>query len=219
MLCLYDIHTHHNSSTQSAVYRVKSLVNTSPFNFDNIIHQGKGEVFSCGIHPWYSSDYDIQLTKLDEIVKNETVLAVGESGLDKLKGLDVNIQSYIFQHHIRLSEEYQKPLIIHCVKAWDELIAIHKKVRPTMDWIIHGFRGNVQQANQLLSHGFKLSIGERYNEDAVKTMPISSLFCETDMSSLPIYQIYEQVAKTRNMSFDELCVAIDDNVKKVFCKL
>ena len=176
MSCLYDIHTHHTILENKDGYEIKSLVNVYPFDFGEVRASNSDLCFSCGVHPWYSMDSKSQLSELDKVVKEDVVVAIGETGLDKLKGAPLEMQERIFRHHILLSEKYQKPLIIHCVKAWDELIAIYKATKPLMPWVIHAYRGNPQQAQQLIALGFRFSIGEKYNEDAVRRIPSSSLF-------------------------------------------
>lgn len=218
MSCLYDIHTHHTALGKMDGYEIKSLVNVYPFDFGVARAENPDLYFSCGVHPWYSTNSESQLSDLDEIVKDAAVVAIGETGLDKLKGVSLEVQESIFRHHILLSEKYQKPLIVHCVKAWDQLIAIYKATKPQMPWVIHGYRGNPQQAQQLISLGIRFSIGEKYNEDVVRLIPSSSLFCETDMSSNSISQIYDRVAGTRDISKQELISLIENNVKKTFCK-
>lgn len=220
MHCLYNIHTHHNMTNvvDRGDYDVKSLVNVCPFDFKKQKEEYLDASFSCGIHPWYSDDFEKQLQLLDDIIADSSVAAVGEAGLDKLRGLEMTTQKDIFRHHVKLSEAYQKPLIIHCVKAWDDLISVFKSEKPSMPWVLHGFRGNLPQMKQLASMGFYFSIGAYYNESTVKAIPSDRLFCETDMSELSIYQVYERVASTRGVLMSQLISLIDSNVKMTFCK-
>lgn len=218
MYNLYDIHTHQRRSSESEEYDVCSFVNIYPFDLDKMQIDDASLKFTCGVHPWYSEDYQNQLSILDGAVNLKSLVAIGEAGFDKLRGQDIEIQSKIFMHHALLAERYQKPLIIHCVKAWDELIAMHKKIKPTVSWIIHGYRGNPVQTRQLEVLGFKFSIGEKYNEESVKLIPDDSLFCETDMSEVSILNIYRQLAFIRSVELKELVSRIENNVKMTFCK-
>lgn len=218
MPCLYNIHTHQDGANTVDGYKVESLVNVYPLDFEEQIKKNPEFLFSCGVHPWYSSDYGSQLLKLDEVVRSRSVVAIGEAGLDKLRGGEMAIQKDVFRHHVMLSETLNKPLIVHCVKAWEELISIYKREKVMNPWILHGYRGNLQQTQQLVSLGFKFSIGEKYNEESVKIIPSQSLFCETDMSSFLILRIYKQVATTRGIPLNQLMELIEGNVKMTFCK-
>ena len=115
-----------------------------------------------------------------------------------MRGAPVDIQKELLKTHIQLSEQLQKPLLLHIVKATDEIIALHKELRPEMPWIWHGFRGNAHTAEMLLKRGFYLSIGERFNPDAVAAIPDDRLLVETDCSRLTIQDIVRNVAETRH---------------------
>lgn len=217
---LFDIHTHRAEPSLTEGYDVISVLNTYPSDFEELEKAGTNNYFSCGIHPWYSENWEQQYSLLEKIVKNEKVVAIGETGLDKLKGADMEIQIQVFRKHIELAGQYRKPLIIHCVKAWDELIALYKEYRAsTPCWILHGYRGNVQQTASLSALGFYFSIGEKYNEDAVRTIPRESLFCETDMSDISVYNIYKNIALTLQMDINELVKMISININQSFCNV
>ena len=108
------------------------------------------------------------------------------------------------------------PLIIHCVKAMDELLAVRKKLNPAQPWIWHGFRGKPQQAGQLIKNGIYLSFGAHYSEETVKGVPVGRLFLETDDSPVDIEEVLKQVAKARSTDVEELRQAIRENIQKVF---
>jgi TatD DNase family protein len=147
---------------------------------------------SVGLHPWYiNAEWKSEMDKVHTAAAAENVLFIGETGLDKLRGADSELQEAIFIEHIRISESVGKPLIIHCVKAFDEIIALRKKMRPQQQWIIHGFRGKPQQAQQLLDNGFQLSFGEHFNADSLTlAFHRRSLWLETDESPHSIEEIY-----------------------------
>ena len=79
-----------------------------------------------------------------------------------------------------------KPLVIHLVKAVDELLKVKRDLRPSNPWIIHGFRGKAALAEEYLKHGFYLSFGEKYQEVALCRVPADRLFIETDESEVSI---------------------------------
>lgn len=128
----------------------------------------------------------------------------------------MELQLTVFKAQVRLSEEYGLPLIIHCVKAMDELLAVKKEFRPQQAWIWHGFRGKPEQAVQLLKKGFYLSFGEHYPDETMQTVPDERLFLETDNSSLDIEDILCRAAKVRGVEVEVLRETIRRNIQNVF---
>lgn len=153
-----------------------------------------------GIHPWHTSPDSLtpdSLTALDAAASDPAVVAIGETGIDRLRGADINTQLRILEHHVALSEQRSLPLILHIVKAFPEIIALKRRLRPAQPWIIHGFRGKPQLAKQLLDHGFHLSFGEHFNPLSVAITPADRLHFETDTSTLPISTIATRVLAGR----------------------
>ncbi|WP_231496810.1 TatD family hydrolase [Prevotella sp. 10(H)] len=155
-----------------------------------------------------------QISLLEEIASDERVVAIGEAGLDKMKGPDINIQIDVFRQQIELAVKVGKPLIIHCVKAWDELVALHKEYKTDIPWIIHGYRGNAQQAAQLGKIGFKFSFGEHFNEETLRSLPIESIFCETDTSEVTICKVYSSISDVLHIEINQFVEKIEYNIKK-----
>lgn len=154
-----DIHTH-NPDAHNAI------INYDPAVDSYLMHPDK--FYSVGIHPWNTNIVnDMVLSKLSALASENNVLAIGEAGIDKLKGGDIDSQISLFEYHILLSESIKKPIIIHCVKAIDEIIQLHKKFSPSQMWIYHGFRGKPQLARQLIDNGLYLSFGKIYNDDSL----------------------------------------------------
>ena len=142
----YDIHTHHLPVHPEDAAIVNSLVPT----FD----VGTGLFRSVGIHPWYIYNVEEQLAELKRQVSFPDVVAIGETGLDKGAEAPLDCQREIFRASASFAENAGIFLIIHCVKAWDELIASKKELKPRVPWIIHGFRGNATLAGQLIRRVF-----------------------------------------------------------------
>lgn len=217
---LYNIHTHdvlpESADDEGSKQNIVSIQDVSPLEFE----YAKGGVgtrfFSCGVHPWYSEDAQPQIEFLKEIIADQSIIAIGETGYDKLKGPDLTTQKRIFEQQVLLSENLQKPLIIHCTKAWDELLASKKQIQPKQPWIIHGYRGKPQLTRQLLKHGFYFSVGIHFNHESLKQIPLNRLFCETDDSDITIEKVYEQIAIFLNIDIDSLCKQIENNVKIIF---
>lgn len=169
-----DIHTH----DLTAAGRPDSVVNLTPS--DTLPAAGN---FSVGIHPWDTNAGEPTLTSLKALVRmarDPRTVAVGEAGFDRMRGGDIELQRRVFDFHARLAERVGKPLIIHAVKADDLLAAAIRRHRPSVEWIIHGFRGNATRARQLLRMGFSLSLGHRFNPEAEAVIPPDRLYHESD---------------------------------------
>lgn len=157
----------------------------------------EGGYYSIGIHPWTTENMteNEAATALKRIEKNaglKQIIAIGECGIDRLRGGDRIFQEEIFKDHIRISENVKKPLIIHSVRSTEDIIRLKKETKPSQLWIIHGFRGKKETAQQLISQGIALSLGEHFNKEAAACIPKEMLFHETDESSLTIDQIIDK---------------------------
>jgi TatD DNase family protein len=210
-----NIHTHLNSGSG------KSIVNIFPSENQN---HAAGNLFSTGLHPWYIDvqDYQRKMEIVRKWSKNTSCLAIGETGLDRLAEADMELQKAIFKQHIEIAEEVGKPLIIHCVKAFDELIAIKRNSGSEVPWIVHGFNSKNQIAEKLIREGMKLSFGRDLAQvksnakRALEVIPDHDFFLETDDSHFSIQEIYSFAARIRKISLDELMKMIGRNFEKTF---
>jgi len=205
---ILDIHTHH-----LPVEPGSAILNVSPADFIPKL----GQYYSVGYHPWYLSDDGSEdWALLSELVAKPEVLAVGEAGLDKVTEVDYSLQIAAFQRQAMMAMGVRKPLIIHCVRSYNEIIELKKTLKPTNPWVIHGFRGKAALARQLTDHGIFLSYGFHYQEAALQAMPIGMLFLETDESNQDIHLLYEQVAGHLSFSVSDLTVQLQENISNVF---
>jgi len=183
MLPYLDIHTHRLDAGPNAIINL-------PLGAD-IPAQG---AFSIGIHPWDSADVTADhITLLCELAKDERIVAIGECGLDALRGAPMQRQEEIFLQLAALSENVGKPMIIHAVRTHGRIAELRRRLKPSQQWIIHGFRGKPQLARQLLDAGCDISLGERFNPDVPPIVPQSRLFAETDCSAMPIAEIRARI--------------------------
>lgn len=210
-----DIHTHRLSAVPG-----EAIENCYPETFA----PQEGCWYSVGIHPWYlipsgpQEKSEDRRTMLAELAGHSQVVAIGEAGMDKLANAAMPLQVEFFEYQARLAMEVDKPLVIHLVKAADELLKLKQSLRPANPWIIHGFRGKATMAREFLRHGFYLSFGEKYQEEALRLTPVERLFMETDESVVPIAELYERAAHLRGVSRDELLESVQQNIRKVFFK-
>ena len=177
------------------------------------------EWISVGIHPWHllSDNLNEQLDWLESVITTDRrVLAIGEAGLDRLCQTPFKLQLKAFRIIIELSEKHRLPLIIHAVKTFNEIMALKKEIRPSQPWIIHGFRGKKELAGSLLRQDFHLSVGEKFNTEAVKTIPSEHLLAETDESLADISDIISRMAEVRDESVDSLRTRLCLNAERLF---
>lgn len=187
-----DFHTHHVTAAKDVIAVV----------------DGRD---TWGIHPWRADE----VPSLPDISDK---LAIGECGLDVLRGPSMEIQMQVFRQQIAWSEENGKPLIIHCVRALDHLLSLRRELRPEMPWMLHGFRGKPQQLRSLLAAGFYVSFGFCHNEESLRSCPLERLMLETDDVPRSIIELYNKVADIRGISVAPLCAEMAENYRTFFQK-
>lgn len=159
---------------------------------------------------------EIVAEEQEKIARHPQVIAIGETGLDRLISTSMETQINVFKQQIQLAEQVQKPLIIHAVRTFNELIRLKQQIKPSVAWIIHGFRGKKQIAEQLVKHGFYLSFGEKYQEEALRHTPLNRIFLETDESTQPIGVLYRKAADNLSIPLEEFSENIRQNIRQVF---
>ena len=193
------------------------------YAFDAIINVTIGDelqpnrIYSIGIHPWESEKYsDITTNRIITEAVAKHIVAIGETGIDMLRGGELGTQQKLFIKHIEASEATKKPMILHVVKAWQHITALRKELRPSQTWIAHGFRGKPEMATELIRHGIYISLGEKFNDITAKRIPDEFLLVETDESHKTIGEIIKTIAKTRNTTEEKLTDVLRDNVNRIF---
>ncbi len=160
----------------------------------------QGHWFSVGLHPWdVTGDDEKILQSIGEMAQNPQVLAIGECGFDTLKGPAHDLQEPAFIRQVEISERVRKPMILHVVRDFDSVIRLRKQLKPTQSWLIHGFRGGPQQADQLHTHGIQVSLGLKANPQTLQQIPSDLLILETD-GLCTIIQVIQTAATARNQS-------------------
>jgi TatD DNase family protein len=206
-----NIHTHHLSKDNGV------FLFNNRFGFDNPLFLER--YFSVGIHPW-DAGLDICIDDLKKIISHDHCLAVGECGLDKLIETSIEVQGKVFNEQLDLAVSYQKPVIIHCVKAYDEMINICKPYQNKVHLIIHGFHKSVQLAKQLIDQGFYLSLNPaifKQSKFDFRSIPIDKLFLETDDKELiSIKDVYKMASFHLNLKEEDLKEKIYSNFKTLF---
>lgn len=182
----------------------------------------KERQYSMGLHPWFLKEntWKQEIELLAKKVQLQPIKMIGECGLDKVCKTNWSLQLDVFNAQIKLANQIKKPLIIHCVRAFDEVLHqlnIENNVVPV---IFHGFnKGNVL-AEQLLQKGFYLSFGAAIltNEklqNVVRNTPLNRIFLETDDSGCSLKLIFECAAKLKSISLSELENQVAINYNKI----
>lgn len=209
-----DIHTHICTKKNMSIFNVIAGKDTPP----------KGNWFSIGIHPWYSNlDINNLVKNINRELKinNEKLLFIGECGLDKVKGIEFKKQEEIFISQIEISEKHNKPLIIHCVKSYNELLYIKKTLNPKQNWIVHGFNRKETIAKELIDKGMYLSFGYSFlktktGKKVLKTTPLNRFFLETDNNiEANIEEVYILASRILDIDLYFLKSNIKENLWKV----
>ena len=209
-----NLHTHQFLNQEN----ILEIVNQYPHEFDETIPN-----YSIGIHPWKieSSRIEADLEIIENNLSNKNCLALGECGLDKRIEIPFDLQIEVFEKQVALAIKYQKPLILHCVGAFQELIEIKKRLKIEVSMIVHGFSKNEQVAKQLLDNGFYLSFGKYLIqnpdlENVFRMIPNDKFFLETDSSDYKIEQVYQLASKYKNIEIENLKEIINSNFNRIF---
>ena len=141
--------------------------------------------------------------------------AIGEAGLDKFVSTSLFLQRELFVRQAELAAAHRLPVIVHCVKAWDELLSARKDIPAAAVCIIHGFRGNPQLAESLLGKGFYLSFGFRFHPQSLTLCPSDRLFFESDEDSRPVDTLYRTAAELRSCTPEELRTQCWENLVRI----
>lgn len=210
----FNLHTHRFSGQE----QILELVNQYPLEFDDTIPW-----YSIGIHPWKinAETRQQELAIIQDKLSMPNCLAIGECGLDKRIQTPLDEQIRIFEAQLLLAQKFRKPVIIHCVAAYQELIEIKHKNQITVPLIVHGFSKNLPTAQQLLKNGFYLSFGKyllRNPElgEVFKNIPDDRFFLETDTIEENLTDVYLRAAACKSYTPAQIEQIVGENFQKVF---
>ncbi|MCD8139207.1 MAG: TatD family hydrolase [Planctomycetaceae bacterium] len=191
-----------------------------------------------GVHPWYSATA-VAAGGWRETV--ETALHrhpgawVGEIGLDGLK-LDrspMDDQETVFRAHLRLAKDFNRPVNLHCVKAWEPLVAaldsryLADGARP---FIMHSFAGPYQFVEALAERGAYFTVGQlaarqdsRKGRERAALFPEDRLLLESDSFLVPgsddvheLSHALNWLADVRGTNAESLAAILCDNAARLF---
>lgn len=214
-----DVHTHQPAKSGVRSLRNVSLTDVESFSTDH------SQLLSVGLHPWQIKGQE-DLEQLYQHIKfaagYKHVAAIGETGLDKSIEMQLEKQLAVFRIHVKVSEKIEKPLVIHCVRAYQEILSLRKTPKAVQPWIFHGFNGSAQLARQCIDAGCLLSFGAALMKDhnravhSLISLGIDEFFLETDDSGLDIAEIYERAALLKQTSLEVLQERIFERFEKIF---
>lgn len=179
-------------------------------------------LYSMGIHPWYTDPvhWEKQLFSLREYSTHPRVLAIGECGLDKVCNTPFPLQEQVFRYQVVWANSLGKPLVIHCVRAWEEVLKTLEEAAVTVPVIFHGFAKNEQLARQIIARGYYISLGKALlhpaKETILQSIPREQLFLETDDAPISIGEIYTIASRVLSIDHNSLVLQIQKNAAAVF---
>jgi TatD DNase family protein len=210
----FNLHTHQYTNQRE----VLELVNQYPQEFDDSI-----PFYSIGIHPLYINENRLEIDF--QIVNGKLALpeclALGECGLDKRSETPFELQQRVFERQLALAEKFNKPVVIHCVAAFQELIEIKKRLKISVPMIVHGYSKKIELAKQLIDNGFYVSFGKNLLrnpelESVFQSISNDRFLLETDMVEEGIRAVYALAAKYKGLELSELQEIVSKNYTTVF---
>lgn len=208
----------HRAAVSPAEAVVRNLV--LPLQEPDEAEKFAGSPFSAGIHPWYiPARTDEALAELDSLASCPSCVAIGEAGLDKLASASMDVQCGLFRRQALLAAAHGLPLVVHCVRAWGELLALRREFPQELVCVVHGFRGKPELARSLLDKGFWLSFGFRFHPQSLALCPPDRLFLETDEDPRPVDGLYRTASALRGCCPEDLATQCRENLANLARKL
>jgi TatD DNase family protein len=186
-----------------------------------VFHPEPDQYYSAGLHPWYLNESMNKewLSDLEKLATHPQVLAIGECGLDRSIEISPEQQKTSFLKQVEIAEYFHKPLILHAVRTYSDLLQVKKARSGTVSWILHGYTGNPETTRQLIDQDFYFSFGaallrnqEKLNQ-SLHEIPLNRLFFETDETIVPIESIYIFASSVIGLSLTELEEIISRNFR------
>lgn len=213
MYTYYNIHTH----TTAVHAGTLSIVNLH----EHFATASTHAACSVGLHPWYLQNAAQDWAVLEAAAQLPNVLTIGECGLDKVCDTDWQLQLNVFARQIELANKLKKPLIIHCVRAYEEVVALLHKQHVSVPVVFHGYNKKAAIAEKLVQQGYYLSFGAAILNDGspaaevLGQIPANQFLLETDDSQSSIKDIYKRAAEIRKTTEDAIILQVQDTFNKL----
>lgn len=207
----YNIHTHHQTTEPDTLAIVNQVLTQPDWEIPH---------FSLGIHPWYIEESLIeeQMQLIENHLHHPNCLALGECGLDKKITIPLELQEEVLVRQLLLAEKNKKAVILHVVSAYQEIIALKKRLNLQVPLIVHGFNKHQQVATSLWKNGFYLSFGRALLQspqlqETFVSIPEEFVFLETDDdATTTIAAVYAKAATLR----PNIAQLVEANVKRIW---
>lgn len=188
---------------------------------------------AVGIHPENVDEID-KISKIEEIIKNENVYAIGEIGLDYYWNKDnKEKQKELLNLQLDLAEKYNLPVIIHNRDAIQDCFDELKKRK--LKGVIHCFTGSYEMAKEFIKLGYKLGIGGVLTfknsklYELIEKISLNDILLETDSpylspepfrgkTNIPSNVLYvvKRIAEIKNTSLEEVIKITTKNTIDIF---
>lgn len=175
-----------------------------------------GCYYSAGLHPWrVDSHYAERLAAVEQLLRHEQVVAVGECGIDRACTVPLPLQEQAFAAQLELAARYAKPVVLHVVHATDRLLHFAAQRPVHTRWVVHGFSGGAATLQQLLRVGLCVSFGARFHAEAVRACPADRLFVESDAGTdRQLADTYRRIAALRGITPADLAQSMALNLNE-----
>jgi TatD DNase family protein len=236
---VYDAHCHLESlkdkSTKPRILAVAATELNDGLKLARYRQNNPLAKIGIGVHPWYIQSnlltLDLITEKLETAILKYQPDFIGETGLDKLKP-EFDLQQEIFHIHLQLAQKYNLPVVIHCVRAYNELLAILSKFT-SLRGMVHAYNANSETAKQLAKKNMLLGIGSIIlNESSqlsksIEKIPLEQLLIESDAPYMPygakkfsssgdciLYA--KQLAENKKINLTEIISKVNQNFITLF---
>ena len=178
--------------------------------------------FSIGIHPWdVKANYHAAFELIKQNATHPQCKAIGECGLDYFIKTDKSLQAEVFKMQIALAEQLQKPLIIHCVRAYHDLLPMLKNT--SVPVVLHQYQGSLELTKTLTAPNLYFSFGkqlfrENFDTALLEIIPITQILFETDTMPMHIEEVYLKASTLLDVEFEELRQQVNSTAQKYFKK-
>ncbi|PIP96502.1 MAG: hypothetical protein COW00_10255 [Bdellovibrio sp. CG12_big_fil_rev_8_21_14_0_65_39_13] len=212
-----DIHRH------SEIIQNEDVITV--LNLDKDFQKPNDRYFTVGIHPWWIEEVnrDEALKTMIQLAQDKNFICFGEMGIDRAIEVSLDTQIKVFEVQLELASEYSPHfVIIHCVRAFNEILGAVKRTNYKGTLIFHDYNASEEITKELLAHDYCLSFGRHLFNDSTKAykqfknIPVENIFLECDdWKDMTIQEIYQKASEIKGMEVENLKMAIHKTFEKI----
>ncbi|MDY0184879.1 MAG: TatD family hydrolase [Desulfuromonadaceae bacterium] len=193
---LFDTHCHcglvlnAHPPPQPGCYELIASVELRHWHTLPPLLEGKSQrLGALGLHPWFAQQWEPSCAaRLEELLQQPEIVAVGEVGLDPGVGAALEVQERVLRAQIHLALKMKKPLILHVTKGYPRMLEILREEQAQqVGGVVHAFSAGANVGNDFIRQGFHLGVGPlllqphaRKLPTALCSLPLDRLVLETD---------------------------------------